>query len=130
MGIFSDFAKEAQEEREKREAKLKKRSDTIIEKFEREQNEFLRAHRGKFMEKFGMKDEDFNEEELKILDTIFSDFVQFKTGGGFIEKPDLLMMTPGTAETANASWSIVRQNWMILKTLKRIEKQLEDLNKK
>ncbi len=119
MGIFSDAEKRREENKKQ-----------VMEKIEREEKEFLNKNREKFMEKFGMKNDDFSEEELKILDSIFLDFTQFNMAKGFLEKPDLLVMTPGNVENANASWTIVRQNWMILKQLKRIEKQLEELNKK
>ncbi len=101
-----------------------------LEKINKEEEKFLNKNREKFMKKFGMKNEDFDEGELKILDSIFLDFTYFKMAEGFLKKPDLLVMGPGNAENANASWTIVRQNWMILKQLKKVEKQLEKLNKK
>ncbi len=89
------------------------------------EEEKIQKRRDQFKEKFGL--EDLDENDLKILDSILMDLAGT---GGVLGQLASIGMSSADMQKVNASWCLVRQNWMILKHLKRIEKQLEELNKK
>ncbi len=84
--------------------------------------EKLDDKRQKFMEKFGL--EDLDEQDLKTLDTILIDLAGT---GGLLGQMGTLAMSGADMQKVNASWCVVRQNWMILRQLKKLNKNLEKI---
>ncbi len=85
------------------------------------EEEKLNEKREKFMKKFGL--EGLEEQDLKILDSILLDLAGT---GGFLGQITSITMSPADMQKVNASWCIVRQNWMILRQLNKLNKKLEN----
>jgi len=81
--------------------------------------------RKKFQEKFGL--EDLEEKDLKILDTIIVDMAGT---GGLFGQFQTITFNAADMQKVNASWTVVRQNWLLLRQLNRINQKLDKLIKK